>query len=489
MAVNRTASVSFVRSWREEITWIILPVCVVAATLLLLEHSVTCAYAAHHRFPFHFSLAPLPLCPAAVASGVQSFAFKQEAMSDEKQSEQSLHRHQTRGRTSGQAASLHQAQVMAEFRRLVRDEDRQRHSQTTVRARSRSAEAKLRAELQRIGIDPEIIVQEEVSGPAPAVAAPDSKMEAASSASGHQTPSGSSSSSSSSSSSALSSSRAAGAPRTDPQRGHQSTSARAVGRDDVSLFSPAPVRFTGVPLVDPSQPVATRPSSLPGATHDSMASLFGGVGYAAARSVPPLPPMSLTDEHDRRRSTTDDDDDEEDEDDRKSHRDRRRRITDRLAPTILRSTSATGALQWVRSHEWHSVRNRHEASQWALLIDAWRNDVRLPEDAMPLEIACRRLVGVVDADTSGSWDRAAAMELYRQDSLLTPEQLTFFSGVATKLNRATTSTTNKSDKKKGKRRGGGGGGAGDGDAARGGRNRRGGGGGGRGAGAAGAAHA
>ena len=75
MAVNRTASVSFVRSWREEITWIIVHVCVVAATLLLLEHSVTCAYAAHHRFPFHFSLAPLPLCPAAVASGVQSFAF------------------------------------------------------------------------------------------------------------------------------------------------------------------------------------------------------------------------------------------------------------------------------------------------------------------------------------------------------------------------------------------------------------------------------
>ena len=126
---GQSHSFRFVRSWREEITWIILPVCVVAATLLLLEHSVTCAYAVHHRFPFHFSLAPLPLCPAAVArclpyrhalralslcilstafycsalfslaplplcpaavaSGVQSFAFKQEAMSDEKQSEQS----------------------------------------------------------------------------------------------------------------------------------------------------------------------------------------------------------------------------------------------------------------------------------------------------------------------------------------------------------------------------------------------------------------
>ena len=72
---GQSHSFRFVRSWREEITWIILPVCVVAATLLLLEHSVTCAYAVHHRFPFHFSLAPLPLCPAAVASGVQSFAF------------------------------------------------------------------------------------------------------------------------------------------------------------------------------------------------------------------------------------------------------------------------------------------------------------------------------------------------------------------------------------------------------------------------------
>ena len=42
-----------------------------------------------------------------------------------------------------------------------------------------------------------------------------------------------------------------------------------------------------------------------------------------------------------------------------------------------------------------------------------------------------------DADNTGTWDRAAAMELYRDDTLLTPEQLTFFSGVAKKNKKAT----------------------------------------------------
>jgi len=192
------------------------------------------------------------------------------------------------------------------------------------------------------------------------------------------------------------------------------------------------VRFT-LPVSETTDPSRGR---LPaGADHGSMDDLFANAGYITPGGVPAMPPLSMADS-DRNDVSDRDDGDSDHETDERPRRSARR-ISDPLAPTILQMTAATGARQWVRSRQWRNTRNQHEATQLALVIDTWRSDIRPAVDALPLEIVCRRLTGVVDADNTGTWDRAAAMELYRDDTLLTPEQLTFFSGVAKKNKKAT----------------------------------------------------
>jgi hypothetical protein len=124
-----------------------------------------------------------------------------------------------------------------------------------------------------------------------------------------------------------------------------------------------------------------------------------------------------------------------------------RRAADPIVRTVLATVAtAGGARNWLATRaRIEQPRNRHEAEQWALLIDLWLSDERLPVDAKPLEVAVRRLSGIVEFENTGSWETASAMELYKSSSLLTVEQLTFFNGVA-KKNRVATAGASASAK-------------------------------------------
>jgi hypothetical protein len=88
-----------------------------------------------------------------------------------------------------------------------------------------------------------------------------------------------------------------------------------------------------------------------------------------------------------------------------------------FAREVLDALSEAGGVSahhYVTTISFRDVRARHECLQLGLFIDAYLamevNGVSLPESSPLLDLLCRRLVGVLQADEHNNWSLAAATQ-------------------------------------------------------------------------------